>query len=60
MISVMERIKKTIDISKGHPVIRLPFDFTDRLRAEGIKEVTLSINDVTEVITIRPVRPVKK
>ena len=56
----MERIKKTIDISKGHPVIRLPFDFTDRLRAEGIKEVTLSINDVTEVITIRPVRPVKK
>ena len=56
----MERIKKTIDISKGHPVVRLPFDFTDRLRAEGIKEVTFAINDVTEVITIRPVRPVKK
>lgn len=52
----MERIKKTIDISKGHPVIRLPFDLTDRLRAEGVKEVTLSINDVTEVITIRPVK----
>lgn len=50
----MERTKKTIDITKP-AVIRLPKDFTDRLLAEGVKEVVMNLDDVARILVIRPV-----
>lgn len=50
----MERTKKTINIEKG-AVIRIPLDYIDRLRAEGVKEVTLNIDDEARILVIRPV-----
>ena len=50
----MERTKKTINIEKN-PVIRLPLEYVDRLRAEGIKEVVMNIDDEKRILVIRPV-----
>ena len=50
----MERTKKTVDITKPG-VIRLPKDFTDRLCAEGVKEVVMNVDDEARIIVIRPV-----
>jgi len=56
----MERTKKYINIEKGYPVVKMPFDFIDRLRAEGVKQVSFNINDMEEYMTIRPVIEDKK
>lgn len=50
----MERTKKTIDITKP-AVIRLPKDYTDRLLAEGIKDVVMNVDDEKRILVIRPV-----
>jgi len=50
----MERTKKTINIEKN-PVIRLPFEYVDRLRAEGVKDVVMNIDDKERILVIRPI-----
>jgi ribosomal protein S3 len=47
-----------VDISKGFPVYRFKAFFLDRLRAEGVSEVEVTIDDDTCEISIKPKRPV--
>ena len=51
----MERMKKTIDITKKDAVIRFPLEYVDRLRAEGVTEVKMFIDDEQRILVIRPV-----
>lgn len=51
----MERTKKTINIEKKDTIIRLPLEYVDRLRAEGVKEVIVNIDDEKRILVIRPV-----
>ena len=50
----MERRKKVVKINGTAPQIRLPTDYVDRLHSEGIKMVSVSIDDTEETIIIRP------
>jgi hypothetical protein len=45
---------KSVDISSGLPVYRFKRDWLDRFRAEGIKHVSVYINDETGEIRILP------
>ena len=47
---------ETIDIRQGFPVYRFKAFFLDRLRAEGVERVDVSIDDQTSIITIEPVK----
>jgi hypothetical protein len=50
----MERTKKTINIEKP-AIIRLPKEFVDRMRTEGVKEVVMNIDDEARILVIRPI-----
>lgn len=45
---------KTVDISTGWPVYRFEKKWLDRFRAEGIKTVSVSLNDETGELRIVP------
>lgn len=48
-----------VDISQGFPVYRFKAFYMDRLRAEGVSKVEVTLDDDTSEITIRPVREEK-
>ena len=50
----MERKKKIVKINGTAPQIRLPTDYVDRLHTEGVKMVSVYIDDAEEKIIIRP------
>lgn len=55
-----ERKIADVNISQGFPVYRFKAFYMDRLRAEGVSDVEVFIDDDTCEITIRPKREEKK
>jgi len=56
----MERQKGRVNIEKQYPVARIPEDFADRLRLEGVKSLSVNIDDEKRIIVIRPIEDEKE